>query len=233
MSKIVVIHGQNHRETSYHIARALVQKLADGETVTEFFLPRDMPEFCCGCYRCILKDKESCPHQGTMQPILRAMLDADLLIFSTPVYCMRASGSMKAFLDHCFSLWMIHQPDRRMFFKKAAIVSVGAGGGMKSAAKDIRTSVDNWGVLRIWTYGIPSGAMSWETVKDTKKARIERGLTKLAGKIRRSDGAHVRLGQKFHFVCMRLMHIKDWDVPEDKAYWEKLGWLGKGRPWKA
>lgn len=62
-----------------------------------------------------------------MQPILNSMYEADLMIFTTPVYVMRTSGSMKAFLDHCFALWMNHQPDKRMFYKKAIIVSVGAG----------------------------------------------------------------------------------------------------------
>ena len=51
--KIVIIHGQSHKGSTYHIAHMLAEKL-DGE-IKEFFLPRDFGEFCVGCTRCILE----------------------------------------------------------------------------------------------------------------------------------------------------------------------------------
>ena len=51
--KIAMIHGQNHRGSTYHIGAMLAEKL--GGEVTEFFLPRDFGEFCVGCNSCFMK----------------------------------------------------------------------------------------------------------------------------------------------------------------------------------
>jgi len=37
--KIVVIHGQSHKGSTYHIARKLAEKI--DSNITEFFLPKD------------------------------------------------------------------------------------------------------------------------------------------------------------------------------------------------
>jgi len=44
--KITIINGQNHKGSTYHIGRMLAEKLSQGDSITEFFLPRDMNHFC-------------------------------------------------------------------------------------------------------------------------------------------------------------------------------------------
>ena len=56
---IVMIHGQNHKGSTYHLGMLLTKQL--GGTVTEFFLPKDFGEFCTGCTNCITKSETSCP----------------------------------------------------------------------------------------------------------------------------------------------------------------------------
>ena len=68
--KIAMIHGQNHRGSTYHIGAMLAEKL--GGEVTEFFLPRDFGEFCVGCNSCFMKAKEKCPHYEKLIPINKA-----------------------------------------------------------------------------------------------------------------------------------------------------------------
>ena len=58
--KIVVIHGQNHKGSTYHIAHSLAEKI--GGELTEVFLPRDFSSFCVGCTQCFMKSEEKCPH---------------------------------------------------------------------------------------------------------------------------------------------------------------------------
>ena len=41
--KIVLIHGQSHKGSTYNIARMLADKL--GGEIEEFFLPRDFDQF--------------------------------------------------------------------------------------------------------------------------------------------------------------------------------------------
>ena len=51
--KIVMLNGQNHRGSSYHIGRAVIDRIEGEKEVTEFFFPKDLDHFCLGCYRCI------------------------------------------------------------------------------------------------------------------------------------------------------------------------------------
>ena len=66
--------------------------------VKEFFLPKDLNHFCTGCYRC-LENREKCPFWEDKKPMDDAIKAADLLILTTPNYCMMPSAPMKAFLD--------------------------------------------------------------------------------------------------------------------------------------
>lgn len=70
--KVVVIHGQSYKGSTYHIARSLAEKL-DSEAV-EFFLPRDFNEFCTGCTICFcFRESETrCPHYEKLLPVTRA-----------------------------------------------------------------------------------------------------------------------------------------------------------------
>ena len=124
--KIALIHGQNHKGTTYHMGRILADKLASEEDVSEFFLPRDLNHFCLGCYSCI-EDETKCPFWNEKKVIIDAMEKADLFILTSPNYCLAPSGAMKSFLDLMFDNWMVHRPKEWMFRKRAAILSASAG----------------------------------------------------------------------------------------------------------
>ena len=118
--KIAMIHGQNHRGSTYHIGAMLAEKL--GGEVTEFFLPRDFGEFCVGCNSCFMKAKEKCPHYEKLIPINKAIKEADVIILTSPVYVYHVTGPMKAWLDHYGHQWMVHRPDERMFTKQSVFL---------------------------------------------------------------------------------------------------------------
>ncbi len=231
--KTVIIHGQSHKGTSYHVGRALVDQLGSKEDITEFFLPKDMPHFCCGCYRC-MKSSDLCPHYEWIKPIMQSMEEADLLVFTTPVYCLRTSGAMKALLDHLFIQWISHRPKQEMYYKRAVVIAAGAGAGMKAAAKDIMISLKYWGISDVQIYKIRSMAMSWDGVSDANKDKTKHDMKVIAEKIiARGKPTKVSYDRKIMFLTMRKMQLKGWGAcPEDKAYWMEKGWLGKNRPWK-
>lgn len=228
--KITVIHGQNHLGSTYHIGKLLTEQF-ENSTIQEFFLQKNLEHFCLGCYKCI-DNEEKCPFYSEKKQMMQAVEDADLLIFTTPTYCMRASAPMKSFLDLTFTYWMSHKPRKCMFSKKAVVISTAAGTGTKSAIKDIKNALFYWGIPYIREYGIAVQAMSWEQVSEKKKGKIHTDMRKLADKIQK-DNIHVGIKTKFMFYMMRMMQLKDWGAgKEEKAYWEKNGWLGKERPWK-
>lgn len=117
-----------------------------------------------------------------------------------------------------------------MFSKKAIVVSVAAGTGMKSAIKDISTALFYWGVPCVKTYGAALQAANWEQVSEKKKEKLERDTTKLAKEIL-SAKVKVGIKTKALFYMMRMM-IKTYDdTSSEKKYWDENGWLAKNRPW--
>lgn len=228
--RITLIHGQNHKGSTYHIGKLLAEQFKNSD-IQEFFLPKDLEHFCLGCYQCIEHD-EKCPFYHEKSRIMQAVECADLLIFTTPTYCMRASASMKAFLDLTFTYWMSHRPRECMFSKKAVVISTAAGTGTKSAIKDITNTLFYWGVPYIRKYGIAVQAMNWEQVSQKKKTKINADIVKLAGKIQKAK-IHVGIKTRFMFYMMRMMQMNHMGSSEiEKEYWKKNGWLDKKRPWK-
>ena len=230
--KIVIINGQNHKGTTYHMGRILAEKLAAQEDIAEYFLPRDLNHFCLGCYTCI-EDETKCPFWREKKGILDAMEAADLFIFTTPNYCLAPSGAMKSFLDLLFDCWMVHRPKAWMFTKRAVVLSASAGASCKKVMAPVKDSLLYWGVPYIKTYGRPVQAASWEAVKPEKRAKIERHLTRIAQKINAGKAPRVGVKTRFLFWMMGKIHAAGMDSsPVERQYWEARGWLGKARPWK-
>lgn len=230
--KIVIIHGQNHKGSSYNVGRMVVDKIQAEKDIIEFFLPRDLNHFCVGCCNCI--DNESkCPFYEEKKKIMDAVEAADLLVFTTPTYCMRSSAPMKSFIDLTFTYWMVHKPRKCMFEKKALVVTTAAGSGMKSAMKDITNTLFYWGVPYVKTYGVSVQAMNWKFVSDKKKETIEKQTNKLATQLSNKRKPKVGIRTKVIFAVMRMMQKAGMGSSETETkYWEEQGWFGKNRPWK-
>lgn len=228
--KITVIHGQSHNGSTCHIARMLAKKL--GGEVEEFFLPRDFGEFCIGCTNCFMKSEKLCPHYGKLSPITEAIDRADVLIFASPVYVCHVTGAMKSLLDHYAYRWMNHRPEPSMFSKQAVCISTAAGSGTKSANKDIADSLFYWGVGKIYSFGCTVAAMDWASVSSEKKAAASKELDALARSIRSSCGrVSPSLKTKAFFSVIGKLHKGGKLIPNDREYWDKMGWLGSSRPW--
>ncbi len=228
--KTVIIHGQNHKGSTYHIARELAEKI--GGNIQEFFLPRDFSSFCCGCTNCFKKVETLCPHHDSLSPLTRAMDEADVIILASPVYVYHVTGAMKAFLDHYGYRWMVHRPEAAMFRKQAVCVASAAGAGMKSTIRDMADSLFFWGIARQYKLGFAVAAVSWDAVKDKKKQKIERKAGAIARRIVRKAGkVKPSFKTRAFFALMRQMQKHGWNEA-DALYWNEKGWTGKARPWK-
>ena len=227
--KIVIINGQNHKGSTYHIADKLARKV--GGEITEFFLPKDFGEFCLGCTQCFTTDERKCPHYNKLKPITDAMDEADLIILASPVYVYHVTGSMKAFLDHYGYRWMVHRPEEKMFRKQGVCISTAAGAGMKSANKDMADSLFFWGIPKVYKYGNAVASIDWNHVSDKKMQEIEKKTDSLAKAIIRNNGrVKAGLKTKGFFHIMRALQKKGWNE-RDVEYWREKGWNGKKRPW--
>lgn len=230
--KIVLLNGQNHKGSTYHIGRMIADKIAGDNEIRAFFFPRDLNHFCMGCYQCIENEK-ACPYYEEKKVILDAIEEADLLIVTTPTYCMHVSAPLKSFIDLSFDYWMSHRPRKCMFMKRAVIVSTSAGSSPKSAMKDVEDALFYMGVPSITKYGIAVQAMNWDGIKASKKEKIDKDTTRIAQKMNNVEKPHVGIKTRFVFYMMRMMQKNGWgSSPVEKAYWEQNGWLGSKRPWK-
>ena len=228
--KTVIIHGQSHKGSTYHIARSLAEK-AGGE-ITEFFLPRDFGEFCTGCTTCFNVSEKKCPHYEKLAPLTDAMDEADVIILASPVYVFHATGAMKAFLDHYGYRWMVHSPDGVMFRKQGVCICTAAGAGMRSTLKDMTDSLFFWGVAKIYRYKNGVAAINWDGVSEKKKKAIDKATSKIAGRIvARCGRVKPSLKTRTVFFVMHLLQRRGFN-PRDVAHWRENGWTGKKRPWK-
>lgn len=232
--KITVIYGTERKGSTYHMARLFLEQLVSaGDTIRSVVLPKDMDRFCTGCFNCIVKSEASCPHAGQVQPIVQALLEADVLVVETPVYVYNMSGQLKSLMDHLAYLWMPHRPAPAMFHKTAVIFSTAAGAGTHKVNRAVKSNCTYWGIPKVYSYGKNVGAMGWGGVKTEIKAKMEKDLGHLAEKVKRScKSGKTGIKTKALFTVMRMSQQNNSWNPVDKAYWEKYGWLKENRPWK-
>lgn len=230
--KITIINGSMRKGSTYKITQQFIDNISSNKKdVKEFFLPRDEPNFCTGCFNCFT-DNTKCPHYKYINPIVNAIEEADLIIFQSPVYVYHVSGQMKTLLDHLGYRWMVHKPSESMFKKQAIVISTAAGAGTKSAMKDVLDSFFYWGIGKSYKYGVNVYATSFEEIDEKRQNKIKKDINKLCKKIKRdSKCVKPNLKTKALFHLIRMMNKKKGFSESDKKYWKEKGWIGKKRPW--
>lgn len=235
---ITVINGTEKHGVTYRLKETFLTAFRENANITEYYFPKDCPNFCNGCANCITKGENTCKDAEYIGKIEKSLLEADLIVMASPAYVFHATGAMKAFLDHFAYRWLPHRPAPEMFEKRAIIITQCLGAGAKSAAKDMKHSLSWWGISNIGIFtGTLMGDIVWEKLSEKKRAELTRKVAKLSQKFAQIDytkPAHTSLATKAKFFVCRLMqqtlHKND---PEylDGRYWAEQGWLGKARPW--
>ncbi|MCI8325214.1 MAG: flavodoxin family protein [Clostridia bacterium] len=232
--KITVINGTEKRGVTCKLKNIFLEQFQSAE-ITEYYLPKDCPSFCAGCTSCFMRGEETCKDYLYVNTIEKSLKEADLIVMTSPVYVLHATGAMKALLDHLGYRWMSHRPAPEMFKKRAVIITQGVGAGAKSTAKDIKDSLYWWGISEIGVFsGILINDIAWDRLPESRRKKLAYKITKLAkrfAKINYDKPAHTKLIIKVKFSVSRIIQKKK--VGLDNEYWYNNGWLGKSRPWKS
>ena len=238
--KITVINGSEKHGVTYRLKEAFLENFRGKAEITEFNLPTDGPGFCIGCTACFRNEESRCKDAECVRKIEKALLEADLLVFTSPTYCFHATGAMKVMLDHFGYRWMPHRPAKEMFGKRAVIITQALGAGEGSAAKDMRDSLSWWGISCIKTLKFKlMGDILWDNLTDKKRQSMTNAVNKTARRFAAIDygrRARTNLITKCKFYMVRFLQKglgKKNPEYTDYKYWKANGWLGKARPWKA
>jgi multimeric flavodoxin WrbA len=213
------------KSSTYGIAQRLIDNLLDEGKLFEFYLPQDMPHVCMGCYACFHGKEDRCGGYEYLRPIISAMEASELIIFCSPTYVFHTPGQIKTLLDHFGYRWMIHRPDLSFINKQAVIINTAGGGGRKSTVKDIRDSMNYWGISRthvitqsVWDY-------DWSNLPDSFRKKAIRKVNKAVSKIRQNQ-KHIKpsFKVKLLFYIYREFHKRHKMAEIDNLYWLEKGY---------
>jgi len=234
--KITVIYGNIHHGSTWHCMDLLKQELSRYDTieVTEFYMPKDMPHFCKGCFSCFFNGEQTCPHAESINPIVESLEEADLIVLTSPVYAMDVSGQLKALLDHLCFMWLSHRPNPKMFNTVGLSIATTAGAGLSHTTKTMQNSLKFWGVKKRFALKEAVSAMKWDEVPTKNKVKLKRDIEitakKIAEKVNNIEKTPAPLFRRFMFKMMLGMMKKNTWNPRDKNYWEDQGWLRGEKP---
>ncbi|MDE6407819.1 MAG: flavodoxin family protein [Anaeroplasmataceae bacterium] len=237
--KITVINGTEKYGVTYKLKEFFLNHFKESSEITEYYLPKDCPNFCIGCTSCFMNGENTCKDFSYINKIEKSLLEADLIVMTSPAYVMHTTGAMKALLDHFGYRWMPHRPAPEMFGKRAVVITQCLGAGAKQAAKDIKHSLSWWGISKISIFsGSLMSNIFWDKLPSKKQKRLTKKINKLAikfSKMNYKKPAHTKCVTKIKFKLCRFIQkkvSKSGGAGLDYKYWQEQGWLNKKRPWK-
>ncbi|MCM1306717.1 MAG: flavodoxin family protein [Bacteroides sp.] len=209
--RIVVINGTEKHGVTYKLKESFLQKFKSADII-EYYLPKDCSSFCVGCTSCFMKGENTCKDFEYINSIENSLLQADLIVMTSPAYVMHATGAMKAFLDHLAYRWMPHRPAKEMFGKRAVIITQCLGAGAKSAANDIKHSLSWWGISKIGIFDCAlMSDIVWDKLPESKRKKLAEKIDKLARRFAKIDytrPAHTTFVTKIKFRLCRSIQKK-------------------------
>ena len=97
--KVLLVNGSPHEQGTTSVAIHEVERELNANGIeTEIFWIGNKPiSGCIGCYACHKTGK--CIHSDGMNELGQKLLNADVIVFATPVYFYSMSGQLKVFID--------------------------------------------------------------------------------------------------------------------------------------
>lgn len=210
--KYVIINGSPRVGNTCEVIKQVKNNL-NGE-FEEIHLAKEKIPLCKGCYNCIMKGEEKCPHHKAVGPIMEKISDCDAVIIGSPVYAMNVTAVLKNFLDH--TAYLYHRPE--YFTKKALVVVTTAGAGHKKVAKYIDETLRHWGVNKVYKIPMACGG------KDELETK---GIDKVAQKFSSDVESGKLHGPKFgdiiFFDVWKAMASSSDPIEADRDFWHKAG----------
>lgn len=230
--KILTIMGTPHKGNTRAVVDLFLKEFEDEKnTFDEIVIPKDFNNICLGCANCILHGEDKCPHYKEVNPLIKKIEEADLIIIGTPVFVGSCTGGLKAFLDHMAYMWLVHRPSASMFNKVGLIVTSAGGSGVKQTVKLIKNNMFYWGIPQIYNYGVTTMKMGGNYSEYKDKEKIINQVHKKAIQVKKAlNNRRVGFKTKFFFKLFGMTQKDGWNKT-DSDYWKEQGWLNGKRPY--
>lgn len=208
--KYVIINGSPRKKTTYKIIEQAKKNL-DGE-FEEIHLAKENIPICNGCFNCILKGQDKCPHFDKVNPIVDKIRDCDGIIIGSPVYAMNVSALLKNLFDH--TAYLYHRPE--FFTKKALVIVTTAGAGNKKVAKYIDETLRHWGVNKVYKFSIACGGK-----ESLETGKIDRISKKFGTDVESMKPHSPKFEDVVFFNVWKAMALSKDPIEADKEFWFK------------
>jgi multimeric flavodoxin WrbA len=147
--KITTILGSPKKKGNTAAALAVFETLVSGEHQVERFNMADVEvRGCKGCDACKKNpDEPACIQKDDAEAILRSILEADAVVYASPLYCWSFPAELKALLDRHYCLVHGYGTDdyRSLMAGKSAALLVTCAGPVENNADLIQKTFERMG----------------------------------------------------------------------------------------
>jgi NAD(P)H-dependent FMN reductase len=173
MKRVLALVGSPRRlGNSELMAKEISRQLPEPHRLQLVRLPEMDIRPCRACYTC-LYDERVCSQDDDFPRILDALLEADALILSAPVYLLAANASFKRFLDRGLSFYGQFE---RLWGKPAVAVTVAGIPGMEGYSKLCLESGARLMGLELKASEVVYGALPGEVFLSEANFRVAKDL---------------------------------------------------------
>jgi len=226
MKEIIVISGSPRKNGDTSKITHLFEERMKHHGNINFnyiYLKNKNLNFCRGCLLCMKKGENSCPIKDDAIDLRNELLEADGVIFVTPVYIHSTSALMKNFLDR-FAYFM-HRP--AFHNKPALLITSTEISGTKETIHYMKFPIKAWGFSYLGDISIIVDAFKLEgKFRNSILNSIDIKAKKFVKKLDSSQIEKPSLSSLQFFNMLKtkvILHRKN--LPYDYEYWKIKGWL--------
>ena len=218
--KILAICGSPKNGNTYSVLNDIKENYPDIDY--KILMLKDVNlKPCLGCYVCVKLGEENCPLKDDREKIVKEMLDADGVLFASPVYTMHITALMKNFFERVG--YIDHRPC--FYGKYAMVMAVCAGFGAKETNEYMR------GMCSVFGFGVASSvelkiASKSENEKAYTQKLTKEAFDKFIARIKESKGQSpkITMTQLIYYNVFRTlsqlqtdMYKADYKYYKDKS----------------
>lgn len=225
--KILAVIGSPHKGKSCEVAKRIEGILNEqGEVEFEYLFLKDTGlEPCRGCHVCFFKGEHLCPIKDDREKIEQQLIQADGVIFISPVYALNIPSIMQIFMERF--AYIAHRP---CFYGKYALaLAVTGSQGLKGVLKAV-SFFENGGMMFTDKIGLPTPPTPLPKFIERKNDRkLSKAAARFYKHIKTGKVQKPRLGRLIWFKVFRVLGpLKCDDYWEaDYMYWNEKGWMAK------